>query len=121
MPTKYLKNIKPGEIWIVELSIRAGDTIGHETQKTRPCLVIANSPVANMITIIPLQSNLDTVNFPYTHLIKKNQKNKLKNDSVAVIFQIRSLDRKRFRNFTSIIDDRDLSKIKTILKDFFQL
>ncbi|KKM16129.1 hypothetical protein LCGC14_1688930 [marine sediment metagenome] len=55
MPTKYLKNIKPGEIWIVELSIMADDTIGHETQKTRPCLVIANNPVANMITIIPLQ------------------------------------------------------------------
>ena len=121
MPTKHYQNIKPGEIWIVELSIRAENTIGHETQKTRPCLVIANSPIANMITIIPIQSNLDTANFPYTHLIKKTQKNKLKNDSVAVIFKIRSLDRKRFRNFISIIDARDLSKIKTILKDFFQL
>ena len=121
MPTKYFQNIKPGEIWIVELSNKADDTIGHETQKTRPCIVIANSPFANMITVIPIQSNLDTAKFPYTHLIKKNQKNKLKNDSVGVIFQIRSLDRKRFRNLNGIIDDRDLAKIKIILKDFFQL
>ena len=121
MPTKYLKNIKPGEIWIVELSIRADDTIGHETQKTRPCLAIATSPFANMVTIIPLQSNLDANNLPYTHLIKKSQKNKLKNDSIAVIFQVRSLDRKRFRNFIGIIDDKDLVKIKTILKDFLNL
>ena len=74
MPTKYLKNIKPGEIWIVELSIRAIDTIGHETQKTRPCIVISSNSVANTITVIPLQSNLDTANFPYTHLIKKTKK-----------------------------------------------
>ena len=121
MPTKHFQNIKPGEIWIVELSIRADDTVGHETQKTRPCLVIANSPVAKMITVIPLQSNLDTSNLPYTHLIKKSQKNKLKYDSVAVIFQMRSLDLKRFRIFIGITDDKDLIKIKTILKDFLNL
>ena len=55
MPTEHLQNIKPGEIWIVELSIRNDDIVGHETQKTRPCLVIANSLVAKMITVIPLQ------------------------------------------------------------------
>jgi len=121
MPTKHLQNIKPGEIWIVELSTKTYNTVGHETQKTRPCLAIATSPVANMITIIPLQSNLDANNLPYTHLIKKSQKNKLNYDSVAVIFQMRSLDRKRFRNFIGITDDKDLIKIKTILKDFLNL
>ena len=121
MPTKHLQNIKPGEIWIVELSIRNDDIVGHETQKTRPCLVIANSLVAKMITVIPLQSNLNANNLPYTHTIKKSQKNKLRNDSVAVIFQIRSLDRKRFQNFISSIDDKDLLKVKTILKDFLKL
>ena len=121
MPTKYLQNIKPGEIWIVELSTKINNTVGHETKKTRPCLVIANSPVAKMITEIPLQSNLDTSNLPYTHLIKKSQKNKLKHDSIAVIFQMRSLDCKRFRNFIGVIGDKDLINIKTLLKDFLNL
>ena len=121
MPTKSLQNIKPGEIWIVELSATTDKTVGHETQKTRPCLAIATSSVANMTTVIPLQSNLDANKLPYTHLIKKNQKNKLKYDSVAVIFQMRSLDLKRFRNFIGMTDDKDLIKIKTILKDFLNL
>jgi len=121
MTVKQLKNIKPGEIWIVKLSIKAEDTVGRETQKTRPCLIIANTLEVKMITIIPLQSNLDALNLPYTFLIKKNQKNRLNNDSVAVIFQIRSLDYRRFQNKIGLIDKNDLSKIKIRLRDFLNL
>jgi mRNA interferase MazF len=118
MPTKNLQNIKPGELWWVELS---DNTVGHETQKTRPCLVLANSTEGKMITIIPLQSNLGSAKIPNTYLIKKNQKNKLKNDSVAIIFQIRSLDYSRFKIFIGNIDNKELNRIRTLLKYFFNL
>lgn len=121
MSIKSLKKIKPREIWLVKLSIKSNDTIGHETQKTRPCLVIANCSDAKMITVIPFQSNLRVLNLPNTHLIKKSQKNGLKNDSAAVIFQIRSLDYKRFNNLIGTIEKKDLIKIKTLLKDYFKI
>ena len=69
-----MSKIKSKEIWVVKLSIKFKDTIGHETQKTRPCLVIANCPEAKMITVIPLQSNLSALNLPHTLLIKRSQK-----------------------------------------------
>ncbi|KKL56662.1 hypothetical protein LCGC14_2243140 [marine sediment metagenome] len=116
-----MREIKSGEIWIVKLSIKAEDTIGHETQKTRPCLVIANSQIVKMITVIPLQSNLRVLDLPNTYLIRCNRKNALKNDSVAVIFQLRSLDYKRFRNKTGVLDNNDLNKIKFILRGFLNL
>jgi mRNA-degrading endonuclease toxin of MazEF toxin-antitoxin module len=121
MTMKQLKNVIPGEIWIVKLSIKTEDAIGHETQKTRPCLTIANHTEGKMITIIPLQSNLNVLNIPYTYMIKKNQQNRLKNDSVAVIFQIRSLDYKRFQNKVGIITKTNLAKIKSLLGYFLDL
>ena len=121
MPVKQMKKIEPGVIWIVILSIIIDDTIGHETQKTRPCVVVANCPEAKMNTIIPLQSNLGTINLPFTHLIKKTQKNKLRNDSVAVIFQIRSLDYVRFLNIVGTMESKDFEKIKILIRDFLKV
>ena len=121
MSVKQLKNVKPGEIWIIKLSIKTEDTIGHETQKTRPCLTLANHPEGKMITMIPLQSNLNALNIPYTYLIKVNKKNRLKNDSVAVVFQIRSLDYKRFQNKIGLIEEKDLAKIIALLRSYLNL
>lgn len=121
MTIKKVPYFKTGEIWWVKLSIKSDDTIGHETQKTRPCIVIASCPEARMITVVPFQSNLDTVKLPYTHLIRKTQKNKLKNDSVAVIFQMRSLDYNRFLNLIGIIESKVFEKIKVLIRDFLNL
>lgn len=116
-----MQQIKTGEIWWVKLHVTSYDTIGHETKKTRPCLVIANCIKAKLITVVPFQSNLGVLNLPYTHLVRSSQKNKLRNDSVAVIFQIRSLDQKRFHSLNGIIDHKDLIKVKTLLKDYLKI
>lgn len=121
MSIKKIKQIKPDEIWWVILSFKSDDIIGHETKKTRPCLVITNCIKAKLITVIPFQSNLEALNLPYTYLVKTSQKNKLRNDSVAVVFQIRSLDQKRFQSRNGIIDHQDLMKIKTLLKDYLKI
>lgn len=121
MTNRNLEKSKPGDIWWVKLTIQSSDTVGHETQKNRPCLVVANNPKTQLITIIPFQSNLDAINLPYTYLIKKHQNNGLKQDSVAVIFQLRSLSYIRFQNFCGTIKPSDLRKIKDLIKDYLQL
>jgi len=121
MTKRKYETIKPGEIWWVDLSSKAKNTIGHETQKTRPCLVVANCNETKFLIIIPFQSNMDANRLPHTHIIKKHQKNGLKNDSVAVIFQMRSIDYIRIKSYSGTIFNEDLNNIKHIIKDLLGL
>ncbi|MFW9970465.1 MAG: type II toxin-antitoxin system PemK/MazF family toxin [Candidatus Odinarchaeota archaeon] len=116
-----LDKMQPGEIWWVELSISSTDSVGHETKKKRPCIIIVNNPQIHMTTVIPLTSNLNAINIPDTYLIRKNSKNGLKQDSIALIFQLRSLSYNRYENQTGIISDTDLKYIKNLIKNYFNL
>ncbi|MFX1470851.1 MAG: type II toxin-antitoxin system PemK/MazF family toxin [Promethearchaeota archaeon] len=121
MPSKQLIKLKPGEIWWVELSISATDSIGHETKKKRPCIIIVNNPQIQMTTIIPLTSNLSAKNLPDTYLLKRDSQNGLKSDSIALVFQLRSLSYKRYEDKTGIINNTDLKNIKNLIKNYFGL
>jgi mRNA-degrading endonuclease toxin of MazEF toxin-antitoxin module len=117
MPSK--RNMKAGEIWIVELSSKSSNIIGHELAKTRPCMVVVNNLFAKLATIIPLSSSKNTLKLPHTILIKRNSKNQLNNDSVAVIFQLRSLSYDRFHKQIGVMEKSDLEKVKLLIKDYF--
>jgi len=121
MTKRRYETIKTGEIWWVDLSSNLNDAIGHETQKTRPCLVVANCKETKFLIIIPFQSNLDANRLPHTLTIKKHQKNGLKNDSVAAIFQMRSIDYIRIKSYSGIINNQDLFIVKNIIKDLLSL
>ncbi|MBA7592259.1 hypothetical protein ES708_34437 [subsurface metagenome] len=121
MMTQHLKKIKSGEIWEVRLSISSADTVGHEQSKDRPCIVIVNNPHISMTTLIPLTSKLKTQHYPDTCLIKKGKDNKLKHDSVALIFHLRSLSYKRFLHYIGKINVNDLKTIKSLIKNYFEL
>ena len=121
MLTESLKKIKSGEIWKVRLSISSTDIVGHEQSKDRPCIVIVNNPHISMTTIIPLTSKLKMENYPDTCLIKRDRENKLKNDSVALIFHIRSLSYERFLQYIGKLKINDLMTIKSRIKNYFEL
>ena len=121
MSSKLLEKMKPGEVWWVELSISSTDSIGHEQGKIRPCVIIVNNPHIQMTTIIPLTSKLRAKDFPDTYLLKKNSQNGLKNDSIALIFQLRSLSYERYQDKTGVVDHKDLANIKELIKDYFKL
>ena len=121
MPMKKHESIKAGDIWWVDLVIKKDETVGHETKKTRPCLVLANCPETKMITIAPFFSNLETRRFPHTYTIKKHDGNGLDNDSVVALFQIRSLDYYRFKSFSGTIKKDDFKKIRILISNFLQL
>lgn len=121
MSTERLRKINAGEIWEVRLSISSTDTIGHEQSKDRPCIVIVNNSHIKMTTIIPLTSKLKTRHYPDTYLIKKGSVNKLKNDSIALIFHIRSLSYERFLHYIGKLNINDLKTIKSRIKNYFEL
>ncbi len=110
-----------GTIWLVELTKTPSDIVGHEEGKTRPCLIIVNNQKVGMTTIIPLTGNLNANRFPHTYTLKKSSKNGLTTDSIALIFQIRSLSYERFITYKGEIDKQDLTRILEILKQYLKL
>jgi len=109
--------INPGDVWIVSLK----DTIGHEMLGERPAIVVAIHVETELVTVIPLTSNLEASRFPYTLKIKKTYSNGLRTDSIALIFQIRSLSYKRFIKRIGYIDALSMKRMKALLKDYLGL
>ncbi len=120
MTIKKVQNFKTGEIWWIKLASKSSEVYGHEQAKTRPCIVIKDNHFTQMTTIIPLTKNKDLLKFPHTCLIKKNQQNNLNHDSVALIFQIRSLSYERYLEFIGRIDKNELKRIKILIRNYFE-
>ena len=112
MSSKQLNKMKQGEIWWVELSNSSTDSVGHEQAKKRPCITVVNNTHIEMTTIIPLTTKLSITSYPDTYYLKKSTQNGLKYDSIALIFQIRSLSYKRYQHKAGIISKKNLENIK---------
>ena len=83
--------------------------IGSEQGKTRPVLIISEdffNDLLNVVNIIPLTSHKEGRSiYPNEVLIGKNISN-LPNSSIALIHQIRTLDKKRLLKEVGNIDSK---------------
>jgi len=115
--------LRPGDIWNVELTLKQSDIIGYEQGNTRPCMVIGDYSHLNIniATIIPLTSQKNALRFPYTYLIKKDKNNGLKSESIALIFQLRSLSYIRFQDKIGYVTRDNLTQIKTLITNYLNL
>ena len=108
--------MKRGEVWIVNLPIKKGkEQIGK-----RPCIFIADNET-EMATIIPLTSNILALRFSNSFEIKKSKENGLDKDSVALIFQIQSLDKKRFLNKIGYLEEEMEEKLNKSIRQFLKI
>ncbi len=99
-----------GECWLVDLL----DGKGHEQQGRRPCIVVAEAHGLGIV--IPLTSNLRRLSFDYTLLIEPDRVNRLSVPSVAMVFQIVSLDDRRFVHSIGSVDGEQMETIEEILR-----
>jgi mRNA interferase MazF len=106
---------KRGEIYLTALD----PTLGHEIQKTRPALVIQND-TSNRLTrttiIAPITS---TVRFPLNPvhaLLPVGPLTGLASPSVALLNQIRTVDRARLIKRLGTVDARTLTLVDEALK-----
>ena len=109
-----LNSLVRGEIYLVNFD----PTIGSEIQKTRPALIIQNdvSNEHSPITIVAaITSKYDDKLYPTEVLIAKNDGG-LKQDSVVLLNQIRSIDKQRLVKKIGIISNVTLKKIDTAIK-----
>lgn len=94
-----LKQMKRGEIYFADLD----PTMGSETQKKRPVLIIsnnANNKVASTITIVPITSTIKKI-YPFEVLLEAN-KTGLSKNSKAQCHQIRTISKLRITSSTPL-------------------
>lgn len=108
--------MRKGEIWIVDIPGLGG----HEQQGTRPAIIIADI-VPLLAIVIPCTSNLHALRFPSTASIDPSSKNGFSVSSVALVLQIRAIDKKRLKKRIGILEKRVMQDIDMMLKKMLQL
>ena len=93
---------------------------GHEQAGTRPTIILAETE-ANIAIIIPLTSNLQALRFRNTIEVRPSKTNGLSALSVALIFQVRAIDKKRLQNKIGEVESLTLTKIDIALGKLLSL
>ena len=100
-----------GEIHWVELP----DTGGREQAGRRPAIVIQNDDYAGSlqtVLVIPLSTAMAALRFPGTAQIKAEKKSGLRTDSVALVFQLRAIDRGRIKEKIGVVSESELVDVR---------
>ena len=95
-----------GDIHWVELPI--GD--GHEQQGQRPAIILQNDGYAGnlpTVLVVPLSAAKRALRFPGTTLVSATAGSGLRNDSVALVFQFRAIDRSRIKDKAGVITEKE--------------
>jgi mRNA interferase MazF len=115
--------VRRGDILWMNLEKPPGGA-GREQAGIRPTVVISLGDLDRdnpMITVVPLTSVLESQKFPYTCTINPSQINGLSNPSVALVFQVRSLDKDRIMRVAGKLETHYLEKVETLLRNLLSL
>ncbi|MFH1712987.1 MAG: type II toxin-antitoxin system PemK/MazF family toxin [Candidatus Jacksonbacteria bacterium] len=108
--------MKKGEIWTVNIPYLGG----HEQSGTRPAIIMANAG-SSVVLVIPCTSNFRALRFPYTIRLEPTSVNGLDIMSIALVGQLRAIDKKRLNKQIGIIEESILEEINQMLKDLLLL
>jgi mRNA interferase MazF len=106
--------MRPGDVVWVELPV----VQGHEQMGSRPAIVLQDDTVASgspLVVLIPLTTVGRAIRFPGAVEIPPSPVNGLTLRSIALVHQIRALDRRRLRNTIGKLDDERLVAIVSAL------
>ena len=101
--------INRGDIYYADLS----PVVGSEQGGVRPVLVIQNdvgNKFSPTVIIAAITSQLDKAKLP-THIELKKEKYNLAKDSVVLLEQIRTLDKRRLQEKLSSIDTSTMHRV----------
>jgi mRNA interferase MazF len=102
--------VQRGEVWQVDLPI----TPGHAQVGERPALIVQADPfIATLptVSIVPFTGTRSAARFPATVLVQPAGQNGLTVPSIALVFQMRALDKRYFRHRLGILDAATLDRI----------
>lgn len=107
--------MQEGDIYFVEIPA----SNGHEQAGPRPAIIIQSSGIEKLPTVlvIPLTSKIKAIEFPFTLLIEPDRDNNLDFVSVALLFQLRAIDKNRLKNKLGKISLNKLKLIKNKISE----
>jgi len=91
---------------------------GREQAGRRPAIVIQNDGYAGSlptVLVIPLSSAISALRFPGTAPIKADTTSELRTDSVALVFQLRAIDRGRIKEKIGAVSESEVVEIRSEL------
>lgn len=106
-----------GDIFIIDSS---DDSVGREQFGNRPAVVISNTKT-NIVIVAPFTSNKKALKFQFTLAISPDSQNNLDNESIALIFHIKSIDKSRVLKMIGKISEQDKMRIDDILREMLNL
>lgn len=93
--------------------------VGHEQKGKRPVLVVGEAN--GLVTVIPLTTALKRANFSHTEVFEPTKENGLREASVALVFQVKSLDRSRIDGQIGVLSGEEMKRIDVLLRDLLGL
>ncbi len=105
-----------GEIWLVEMP----ETNGHEQAGKRPVIAVADAN-SNIAIVLPFTSNIQALRFPHTIEVEPSKQNGLAAKSIALVFQIRAIDKKRLKSKIGTLENTIAKKMDDMLKDLLRV
>ncbi len=109
--------IRQGEIYLSDLN----PVKGHEQAGYRPVLVIQNTILNQHLStfiILPITSNLKYKENLTVYFLSK-EVSSMKNDSLALLFQIRTIDKSRLKKKVGGVSQTEFYNIKRKLNNIF--
>ena len=90
-------------------------TVGSEIKKTRPCVIVSPDEMnrfLNTIVVAPMTSTSKA--YPTRIAVNHNQQN-----GWVVIDQIRTVDRQRIIKILGALSEKEIQKVKEVIKETF--
>ncbi len=111
--------MQDGDIYFVEIPLSGG----HEQAGLRPAIIVQAAGLEKLPTvlIVPLTSKLKAADFVFTFIIEPDKFNNLDVSSVALVFQLRAIDKRRLKNKIGRIGLVKLELLKQNLKEIMGL
>ena len=107
-----MREIKRGDIYKADLS----PVVGSEQGGIRPVVIVQNdmgNRYSPTIIVVPITTRLNKKNLP-THT-KINNSNLLK-ESIALMEQIRTIDKSRLIEFIGVLNESEMNRITEALR-----
>ena len=111
--------VKRGDIYYADLS----PVVGSEQGGIRPVLIVQNdigNKFSPTVIAAAITSQKDKTNLP-THISVSSQNCGLAKDSIVLLEQIRTIDKKRLKEHMGHLDDGSMNKIDEALSISFGL
>ena len=106
-------SFKRGEIYMADLS----PVVGSEQGGVRPVLIIQNdigNKYSRTVIVTAITSQMTKAKLP-THVELSSQENQLPKDSVALLEQVRTLDKRRLKTKVTTVSDNKMKEINRAL------